>query len=171
MPRARMGARGMQAIGELIGASDQLENVILSGNICDAQGVEGKFCAGLAKNASVKSLCLAACRLGDKGAALLSEGPLRVHPTLEHVSLQYNRLEAPAAKSLAGMLAVNQALRFLDISGNSIGPDGAAALVDGLKKNKGRLQRLSVSRNEIRLPGARALSEHFMSAEGQSLIY
>lgn len=171
MPRTRMGPKGMQAMGELIGASQRLENVILSGNISDAEGVDGRFCAGLSKNTSVKSLCLAACRLGDAGVALLSEGPLKSHPALEHVSLQYNRLEAAAAKSLANMLAVNQALRFLDLSGNSIGPEGSIELVEGLKKNKGRLQRLSVSTNEIKLAGAKAFCQHFMSPEGQSLEF
>jgi len=171
MPRARMGTAGMKAMGGLIGASESLENVILSSNICDAAGVEGEFCSGLAKNRSIKSLCLAACRLGDRGVSLLADGPLRVHPALEHVSLQYNRLGADAAKSLAGMLAANQALRFLDLSGNSIGPEGALALVGGLKKNRGRLQRLSVSQNEILLEGAQALCRHFMSGEGKSLVY
>jgi len=171
MPRARMGTAGMKAMGGIVGASKSLENVILSSNICDAAGVEGEFCAGLARNRSVKSLCLAACRLGDRGATLLADGPLRVHPALEHVSLQYNRLEVAAAKNLANMLAVNQALRYLDLSGNSIGPDGALALVDGLKKNKGRLQRLSVSQNEILLAGAKAFCQHFTSPDGKSLVY
>merc|ERR1719343_165945 len=139
-----MGPRGMQAIGELIGKSGTLENVILSSNICDAEGVQGKFCVGLGKSTSIKSLCLAACRLGDEGISLLC-GPLSTHPSLEHVSLQYNRLEAPAATSLAGMLASNTNLRFLDLSGNSLGPDGAVKLVQGLKKNNGRLRRLGMS--------------------------
>jgi Ran GTPase-activating protein (RanGAP) involved in mRNA processing and transport len=171
MPRTRMGAKGIQAMGELIGSSKSLENVILSGNDCDAEGVQGKFCEGLAANASVKSLCLAACRLGNEGAAALSEGPLKSHPCLGHISLSYNRLEAAAAKSFAAMLAVNKALRFLDISCNSIGPDGALALVEGLKKNGGRLQRLSVSQNEIQVKGVKAFCDLFMSPQGKNLEY
>jgi Ran GTPase-activating protein (RanGAP) involved in mRNA processing and transport len=171
MPRARMGAKGMQAIGELIGESTSLENVILSSNICDAEGVEGRFRDGLEKNRSVKSLCLAACRLGDKGAAVLCDGPLKAHPTLEHVSLQYNRFGVNAALSFAHMLASNKVLRFLDLSGNTIGPEGAVALVGGLKKNNGQLQRLSVSQNEIRLAGAKFLCHFFMAPEGKNLVY
>jgi len=171
MPRARFGAQGMKAIGGVLAASPSLENVILSSNICDAEGVAGDFCTGLGKNRSVKSLCLAACRLGDKGVAALSEGPLRSHPALEHLSLQYNRLEEAAAKSLCAMLAVNQALRFLDLSGNSLGPGGALALVEGVKKNKGRLQRLAVSQNELQAKGVKALSQLFVSDEGKHLIY
>jgi len=171
MPRTRMGARGMQAIGKLLAESTSLENVILSGNICDAEGVEGEFCTNLAKNGSVKSLCLAACRLGDQGVAALSEGPLKAHRSLEHVSLTYNRLEVAAAKSLAAMLATNTTLRFLDLSGNSLGPEGALVLVSGLKKNNKKLQRLCVAQNEIKLAGAKAFCQHFMSAEGNCLEY
>jgi Ran GTPase-activating protein (RanGAP) involved in mRNA processing and transport len=166
MPRARMGTAGMKAMGGVIGASNSLQNVILSSNICDAEGVEGEFCAGLSKNKSVKSLCLAACRLGDKGVAHLAAGPLKSHPALEHVSLAYNRLNAAAAKSLAQMLAVNTALRYLDICGNSIGAEGALALVDGLKKNKGNLTRIGVAQNEIQLAGAKAFCDFFMSPAG-----
>jgi len=171
LPRARMGTRGVKAIGSLIGASKSLENVILSSNICDAEGVEGEFCSGLAANKSIKSLCLAACRLGDRGACALADGPLRSHPQLEHISLTFNRLEFNAARSLAGMLAVNQALRYLDISGNTIGTEGALVLVEGLKKNKGRLQKLSVSQNEIKFVGAEAFCKLFMSPEGKSLNF
>lgn len=171
MPRARMSATGMQAIGGVIGASSSLENVVLSSNICDAEGVKGEFSAGLSANKSVKSLCLAACRLGDEGVVQLCNGPLRSHPTLEHVSLAYNRLEVAAAQSLGAALAMNQALRFLDLSGNTIGPLGAEALVDGLKKNAGRLQQISVAQNEIKHQGAKAFCDLFMSPEGKSLIF
>mmetsp|Transcript_54287 Transcript_54287/g.137125 ORF Transcript_54287/g.137125 Transcript_54287/m.137125 type:complete len:326 (-) Transcript_54287:154-1131(-) len=171
MPRARFGTAGMKAMGGVIGASTSLENVILSSNICDAEGVEGEFCAGLAKNKSVKSLCLAACRLGNKGVAHLCDGPLKSHPTLGHISLQYNRLEAAAAKNLAQMLAVNKALRFLDISGNSIGTEGALALVEGLKNNKGRLTRIAVAQNEIQLAGAKAFCDFFMSKAGSKIEF
>eukprot|EP00405_Crypthecodinium_cohnii_P019711 CAMPEP_0206477562 /NCGR_PEP_ID=MMETSP0324_2-20121206/35468_1 /ASSEMBLY_ACC=CAM_ASM_000836 /TAXON_ID=2866 /ORGANISM="Crypthecodinium cohnii, Strain Seligo" /LENGTH=325 /DNA_ID=CAMNT_0053953573 /DNA_START=85 /DNA_END=1062 /DNA_ORIENTATION=+ len=171
LPRARMGAKGIKAIGGVIGASKSLENVILSSNICDSEGVEGEFCQGLAANKSVRSLCLAACRLGDRGACALADGPLQGHPKLEHISLTFNRLELSAARSLAGMLAVNQALRYLDISGNTIGTEGALALVEGVKKNKGRLQKLSVSQNEIKFAGAQAFCRLFMSPEGKSLNF
>jgi len=171
LPRARMGSLGMQAIGGVIGASSSLENVVLSSNICDADGVKGEFSAGLAKNKSVKSLCLAACRLGDDGVSQLCNGPLRSHPTLEHISLAYNRLESGAAQSLASALAVNQALRFLDLSGNTLGPQGAEVLVEGLKKNGRRLRQISVAQNEIKHQGAKAFCDFFMSAAGKNLIF
>merc|ERR1740129_2308948 len=133
--------------------------------------MEGEFCKGLSANKSLRSLVMAACRLGDKGAAHLFTGPLKSHPKLEHVCLTYNRLEAETAKSVSQALAANQALRYLDLCGNSLGPEGAVVLVEGLKANKGRLQRLGLAQNEIRLKGARALCKHFMAAEGASLTF
>lgn len=171
MPRTRLGAEGMQAMGELIGASPAVENVILSGNLCDPEGVQGRFATGLAANKSVKSLCLASCRLMDEGVSSLCAGPLKAHPSIEHLSFTYNRLELAAAKSLAEMLATNSVLNFLDLSGNSIGPEGALVLVEGLKRNKGKLQRLSVSTNELRLQGVKAFCNFFMGSEGKNIEY
>jgi len=171
LPRAGLGAAGFKAMGQLLAKSPKLENLVLSSNLCDAAGMEGEFCKGLAENKSLRSLVLAACRLGDKGAEHLCAGPLRSHPALEHVCLTYNRLEVATAKSVNQMLAANQALRYLDLCGNSLGPEGAELLVEGLKANKGRLQRLGLAQNGVRLRGARALSKHFLAPEGAKLTF
>jgi len=171
MPRTRLGAKGMQAMGELLGTSTSLENVILSGNLCDPEGVQGKFATGLAANTSIKSLCLASCRLLDEGVSSLCAGPLKAHPSIEHVSFTYNRLELAAAKSLAELLATNSVLTYLDLSGNSLGSEGALALVEGIKRNKGKLQRLSVSTNELRLQGVKAFCQLFMGPDGKNLDF
>lgn len=171
LPRAGLGTQGVKAVGKLLGESPVLENLVLSANICEAEGMEGEFCTGLGKNKSLKSLVLAACRIGDKGVEHLCKGPLREHPKLEHVCLTYNRLEAETAKTVNAMLAVNKTLQFLDLCGNSLGPEGAELLVEGLRANKGRLQKLGLAQNEIRLSGARALSKHFLSPEGASLDF
>ena len=55
--------------------------LILSSNLADPAGVEGSFATGLAKNKSLKSLCLAACRLQNKGVGQLCAGPLATHPS------------------------------------------------------------------------------------------
>jgi len=171
MPRTRLGTEGMQAMGELLGASPCVENVILSGNLCDPAGVQGKFATGLAKNTSIKSLCLASCRLMDEGVSSLCAGPLKAHPSIEHLSFTYNRLELAAAKSLANMLASSSVLTYLDLCGNSLGPEGALALIEGIKKNKGKLQRLGVSTNELRLQGVKAFCNLFMGPDGKNIEY
>lgn len=171
LPRSGLSAKGFQAMGHLLAENSAIENLILSGNICDAAGVQGEFSDGLAKNKAVKSLCIAACRIGDEGVAAICDKALCVHPTMEHLSLCYNRLEVGAAESLNKALAVNMALRYLDLSGNSLGPEGAEKLIEGLKANKGRLQKLGVAQNVIKLRGAKALAEFFISKEGKNLDY
>eukprot|EP00930_Biecheleria_cincta_P067201 TRINITY_DN5362_c0_g4_i1.p1 TRINITY_DN5362_c0_g4~~TRINITY_DN5362_c0_g4_i1.p1 ORF type:complete len:317 (-),score=57.50 TRINITY_DN5362_c0_g4_i1:206-1156(-) len=171
LPRTQIRSAGFQAIGGLIGSLPSLEMLVLSGNLADAEGVDDEFSKGLCKNQSLKSLCLAACRLGHQGVATLCDGPLRTHPSLSHVSLNYNRLEDAVCGSIVKMLAVNKTLEYLELCGNSIGPAGAEGLVKGLIANKGKLRRLGLGQNSIRLRGAKALCTHFMSPEGQLLEF
>jgi len=168
--RSGIGANGVQALGPLVAQSPTLDDLVLSGNNCDAAGVEGAFCDGLQKNTSLKSLYLAACRLGDQGVKALCDGPLKQHASLQHVSLSYNRLNASVVASINGALATNKVLQYLDLSGNSLGKEGAQALAQGLKATK-TLQKLSVAQNCIYGPGAKALSEHFMSPDGANLTF
>lgn len=171
MPRTGMGAEGVASIGKLIGNCTSLETAILSSNMCDAAGMKGAFSEGIAKNKSLRSLCLAAMRLGDDGVKLLCEGGLATHPKLEHVSLTYNRLTAGCVESLNKVLAKNKTLRYLDLCGNDLGEEGAVKLVKGLKDNGNKLQKLGLAQNLIRLKGTKAVAEHFISKDGKSLDY
>lgn len=168
LPRTGIKAEGVQCMGKLLASAPNLDVLILSGNYCDKEGVSGAFSEGLAKNKTLKSLCLADCRLGDKGVEAL-RGPAMAHPCLEHLSLAYDRLEHTVVPLLP--LAPKGALRFLDLSGNSLGPEGAVALADSLKSSKSKLEKISVAQNMIKLKGAKALSEHFVSKEGQVLEF
>lgn len=170
LARTGIATKGFQSLGPLLAQSPTLDDLVLSGNICDAAGVQGAFCEGLQKNTSLKSLYIAACRLGDPGAKALCEGPLKQHSSLLHVSLAYNRLNASVVPSINAMLAANKVLQYLDLSANSFAAEGATALAKGLKSNK-TLQKLSLAQNAIRAPGAKVLSEHFMSPEGKSLEF
>eukprot|EP00448_Togula_jolla_P018774 CAMPEP_0170590132 /NCGR_PEP_ID=MMETSP0224-20130122/11706_1 /TAXON_ID=285029 /ORGANISM="Togula jolla, Strain CCCM 725" /LENGTH=318 /DNA_ID=CAMNT_0010913907 /DNA_START=46 /DNA_END=1002 /DNA_ORIENTATION=- len=171
LPRAGLTAPGFHAIGDLIGDCPSLVECVLSSNVCDAEGVKGDFDKGLKKNKTLKSLYMAGCRLGDEGIAAICPGALSTHPALEHVSLAYNRLEHGAALSLNKMLHANMALRYLDLSGNALGPQGAKDLVVGLKENKGRLQKLSVAQNTIRLAGTKVMVDFFTSPEGKNMEF
>jgi len=168
--RTGIAAEGFQALGPLLANSPTLEDLVLSGNICDASGVEGAFSNGLQSNTTLKSLYIAACRLGDQGVKALCDGPLKGHTSLQHVSLSYNRLESSVVASINAALATNKVLQYLDLSGNSLGKEGAQALAQGLKGTK-TLQKLSVAQNCIYAVGAKALSEHFMSPEGANLTF
>jgi len=171
LPRCGMTSKGFKDIGKLLGELPALETLVMSHNNADADGLKGEFCAGLAKNHSIRALYLAVCRLGEPGVNLLCNGPLRDHPTLEYISLNYNRLELGSAVLLAKMLATNQALRFLDLNGNSIGPEGSIEIVKGLQENKGRLTRLGMGQNAIKFKGCQAFITFFLSAQGQNLEF
>mmetsp|Transcript_106304 Transcript_106304/g.189031 ORF Transcript_106304/g.189031 Transcript_106304/m.189031 type:complete len:366 (+) Transcript_106304:60-1157(+) len=171
MPRSDVRANGFQAMGAVLPTLPNLEMLIMSGNLADPEGVGGEFRAGLSKNTSLKSLCLAACRLQDKGVQDLCEGPLRSHPKLEHISLNYNRLEDEACSSVAKMLAQNSVLEYLELCGNSISAAGAEQLVKGLKARGCKLKRLGLAQNNLRTEGSKIMCQHFVSAEGQSMMY
>eukprot|EP00933_Yihiella_yeosuensis_P050662 TRINITY_DN4845_c0_g1_i1.p1 TRINITY_DN4845_c0_g1~~TRINITY_DN4845_c0_g1_i1.p1 ORF type:complete len:320 (+),score=78.07 TRINITY_DN4845_c0_g1_i1:150-1109(+) len=171
IPRAGIKKEGFAAIGGLLAETKSLEMLVMSSNLADPEGVAGEFSAGLSKNKSLRSLVLAACRLQNQGVQTLAEGPLKTHPKLEHVCLTYNRLEDTVCASITKMLSVNQTLRYLDLCGNSLGPEGAEELVKGLRANKGKLTRLGLGQNNIRLRGAKALCTHFTSKEGQTLEF
>lgn len=170
VPRCEIKIEGFKAMGQILAECDSIEEIVASGNYPTAEGVKGPFAAGLAKNKTLKSLYLSANRLGDEGVAALCPA-LKIHPMLEHCSLLYNRLEAPVIGPINDMLAGNQALRYLDISGNTIGINGAIELVKGLQANKGRLMKLGMAQNEIRLEGCRALSMFFLDKAGQHMEF
>lgn len=170
MPRTGLKTRGFQCMGELLQHSSTLEMLVLSSNMADPKGVEGSFMIGLQKNKSLKSLCLAACRLGNQGVGQLCAGPLANHFSLEHVSFSYNRLEDEVCSSVVKMLATNTKLKYLELNGNSLGVAAAEELVKGLQSNK-TLEKLGLAQNSIMQKGATALSKHFVSDKGQNLIY
>jgi Ran GTPase-activating protein (RanGAP) involved in mRNA processing and transport len=171
LARAGIKADGFAHIGALLSNCSSLEEIVLSSNTSDADGLKGAFCDGLAQNKTLKSLYLGVCRLGNAGVEPLLKGPLPSHPALEHLSLTYNRLGATCVSTLNSMLASNKQLQYLDLSGNSLGQEGAEALVAGLQSNKGRLQKLSVAQNVIRFGGARALALFFASKEGSKIEF
>jgi Ran GTPase-activating protein (RanGAP) involved in mRNA processing and transport len=171
LPRCGITHEGFKEIGLLLGHSPSMETLVMSSNNADDVGLKGEFCEGLAKNKTLKALYLGVCRLGEPGATQLCSGPLRNHPSLEFVSLTYNRLEVDAAMSISRMLATNQALRYLDLCGNSFGPKGAQELVKGLKENKGRLQKLGLAQCALKMGGMQAMVTFFVSDAGKNMEF
>jgi len=169
--RANVGAAGFAEMGKLLADAPLLEELLLGGNEAGPEALGEDFCAGLAQNASIRSLVLSHNRLCDSGIVSLCKGPLRSHPSLEHIGLSYNRLGVPAIRLLNEVLAKNRELKHLDLGGNSLGEEGAELLVEGLKKNGGRIQKLNVDRNSLQLRGALAFTRFFGSTAGESLVY
>jgi len=165
LARCGFSGPGFEALAAL-GTSPQLEQLVCSSNPCPASAA-AVLARGL-KGSPLRSLALAACRLGDEGAAQLA--PLAELPKLEHLSLCYNRMGPAAAPALLRLLEAPQ-LSFLDLSGNSLGPEGAEALASGLKRPGRHLTRLGLGQNQLRLAGCRVLAKHFLEKEGEQLEY
>eukprot|EP00929_Paragymnodinium_shiwhaense_P105364 TRINITY_DN7034_c0_g1_i2.p2 TRINITY_DN7034_c0_g1~~TRINITY_DN7034_c0_g1_i2.p2 ORF type:complete len:315 (+),score=119.49 TRINITY_DN7034_c0_g1_i2:115-1059(+) len=171
LARCDMTSAGFKAVGKVLADAPALEEVVLSGNVADKDGLEGEFSEGLKKNKNLKSLYLGVLRLGNEGIKPLCQGPLKVHQSLQHLSLTYNRIDAGGVAFLNEFLKANVGLKYLDLSGNSLGPEGAKALVEGLNGNSGRLEKLSVAQNVIRFEGAKALAQFFASGPGSSMEF
>eukprot|EP00658_Telonema_sp_P-2_P033966 TRINITY_DN24839_c0_g1_i2.p1 TRINITY_DN24839_c0_g1~~TRINITY_DN24839_c0_g1_i2.p1 ORF type:complete len:325 (+),score=81.48 TRINITY_DN24839_c0_g1_i2:63-1037(+) len=88
-------------------------------------------------NDHLKELVLNCNPLGDEGVAALTDG-LRWNSCLEVLSLEYCGIGAYGASALAQDIIANDycVLKDLDLKGNGLGPEGVAAIADGLKVNK-----------------------------------
>jgi len=169
--RSQIGAAGFGSLGNLLAVNDSIEELVLDNNPCGKMGLAGDFSAGLSTNKTLRSLRLGSCRLGSEGIRPLCDGPLKVHPKLEHLELMYNRIDIVGVKYLNAVWNEWTALRYLDLSANALGPDGAVALAEGLKAGKGQLQKLSVAQNMIKFEGTKALALYFNSPEGRKMEY
>jgi serine/threonine protein kinase/Leucine-rich repeat (LRR) protein len=91
---------------------------------------------------------------------------------IRDLCLSNNRLDNSSAQHLGAALTKLGNLRRLDLSRNSIGDDGAQALIDGLLVIPDRdLQVLDLSHNQISDLGAGAFVEHLESLRNlQSLL-
>jgi len=102
-------------------------------------GWEGCAALGITLKANdcLKALVLDCNPLGDEGVAALTDG-LRWNCCLEVLSLEYCGIGAYGASALAQDVIANEycALKEVNLKGNSLGPEGVAAIADGLKVNK-----------------------------------
>jgi len=76
------------------------------------------------------------------------------------VSLERNNLRPPAVAGIANLLQSHPTVRVLDLSGNHLGDDGAAALVDALSAAPPpSLTTLNLSANDLTPAGAAAVAQ------------
>jgi len=102
-------------------------------------GWEGCASLGITLKANdfLKELVLDMNPLGDEGVAALTDG-LRWNGCLEILSLQYCGIGAYGASALAQDVVANEycIVKDLSLKGNALGPEGVAAIADGLKVNR-----------------------------------
>lgn len=165
---SRVAAGGDATEEETTGAwADMLEQLVLSGNDCGAEGMRGGFSDGLSLTLGLRSLSLSCCCLGDEGVALLCEvlGARETghHPgcLLRDLDISHNGFGPAGAAALAAALGRNDHLETLDVRSNEVGAEGAGAIVECIRANKGRLQKFDVSQNGLKLEGVRPVVEEF----------
>nr|XP_036853046.1 leucine-rich repeat-containing protein 45 isoform X3 [Manis javanica] len=112
---------------------------------------------GLCANAVVRLLDLKGNNLRAAGAEALGR-LLRQNKCIQNLTLEWNNLGAweDAFATFCGALAVNSALRQLDLRNNQISHKGAEGLALALKSNAS-LQQLDLRWNNVGLLGGRAL--------------
>jgi Ran GTPase-activating protein (RanGAP) involved in mRNA processing and transport len=129
-------------------------------------------------------LSMGSNRLGDEGAAILADAlmPLGLgstHP-LKRLSLPSCGIGAQGAVALAGMLAINTELRFLDLGimmstvalsevPNRISDKGAQAIATALSQNTA-LRSLDIKHNNISQLGVAAVTDALQS-NARSVLY
>ncbi|CAE7324756.1 NOD2 [Symbiodinium necroappetens] len=170
--RVGLGAAGFREARTVAGICG-VRSQAAGDNTAGVDGLRGNFCEALDDARCLKVLELRGCGLRDQGLEPLCDvlerfdEALRPVVSVQQLSLSTNHLTAAAARRMARMLATNLKLEELDISDNELREEGGEHLAGGLNANKGRLQRLNISHNLLRVAGARPLLERFMTTDSR----
>ncbi|KAI5277328.1 leucine-rich repeat-containing protein 45 isoform X3 [Manis pentadactyla] len=145
-----------RALGKLLQKETLLTELVLSDCMLSEEGA-ALLLQGLCANAVVRLLDLKGNNLHAAGAEALGR-LLRQNKCIQNLTLEWNNLGAweDAFAAFCGALAVNSALRQLDLRNNQISHKGAAELALALKSNA-TLQQLDLRWNNVGLLGGRAL--------------
>lgn len=164
------GSAGFREVGRLLTRCCSLEVLDVSNN--DAgEGLRGEFCEALDDARSLRVLEMRGCGLRDRGldplCAVLErvDEALRPVVAVQKLSLSTNHITPEGARRLGSMLSTNLKLEDLDISDNDLQEAGGESIAEGLVGNKGRLQKLNISHNRLRVGGARAVLDRFLETD------
>ncbi|KAB0403228.1 hypothetical protein E2I00_015698, partial [Balaenoptera physalus] len=160
---------GVAALMEALCTNQTLLSLNLRENSISPEGAQD-LAHALCTNSTLKSLDLTANLLHDQGAQAIAAADL-LGSALGHAvmcvclpSLQWNFIQAGAAKALGQALQLNTSLTSLDsgsmfsLQENAIGDEGASAVASALKANTA-LTALYLQVASIGAPGAQALGE------------
>eukprot|EP00913_Durusdinium_trenchii_P022061 g20731.t1 len=140
------GAAGFKEVGRLLTRCASLEFLDVSNNDAGPDGLRGDFCEALDDARSLRVLEMRGCGLRDRGLDPLCS-------VLERVD-----------EGLRPVVAFLLRIKDLDISDNDLQQAGGEHIADGLIGNKGRLQKLNISHNRLRVAGARAVLDRFLES-------
>jgi hypothetical protein len=131
LSRCGITATGAVTVAELMSDVATLERLTLSWNkLGQGSGPLALRKALEEGGHMLRFLDMGQCSLGRSGAAHIIRALASEHgEVVEELSLRGNGLEVDAALDIAGILVKGTGLKSLDVSGNAIGLDGAAALL------------------------------------------
>lgn len=115
------------------------------------------LCQGIQNNRHLETLVLNKAGINAAGARELKLALIH-HPTLRHLELQENKLDADAAAHLAELLRLNPRLEKMILFGNPLGDEGAAHFAKALAANT-RLRYLDLNQCQLTSIGLNALAE------------
>ena len=108
--------------------------------------------------------------LGTSGAVAVSKA-IHLHPRLERIFMQKNKLGPRAAVALVAAMEALEGVKVVHLDGNKIGNEGAEAFATLLSSNH-PLEELSINGNDINDVGGTALAEALRyNSHLQSLHY
>lgn len=174
-----VGLQGVAAFGMMLPQNETLtalhmESVGLDCSLEEGQTAVSLLAVGMAKNSSLRTLCLGGNRLGYEGAELIKLG-LTLNVSLNKLVLSYCQLGDDGIASLADALRSNHTLEELVVPFNDIGDKGIQAIGRSLPRMYG-LARLHLEFNSfsnyeellrgleqnMRLESISIMNEHFL---------
>ncbi len=150
-----IGTNGARLIGDSLIGASLKSLYLVRCNIGDSGAVA--LSHGLSENVGILELWLEENEIGPVGAVALARASER-HPTVREIWLYKNRIGNEGGIAFGRCLGVNSSIMKLNLDGNKIDAESVLALADGLSRNK-TLLHLWLPHNSIRDCGAIAVRD------------
>jgi len=138
---ATFGAKGAIALAKVLiktsetnKTNETLQSISICGHDLQLEGATA-FAEVLRHNCHLKSIFLGRTGLGPDAATVLAETLENANNTLKFIDLSYNKIGDEGATAFTNALAKNKGLARISLSENGISDEGAVKLFETLKSN------------------------------------
>lgn len=150
-----MGVHGARVIGDSLAGASLTSLCLVRCRIGDSGAVA--LSQGLSNNTGIQELWLEENEIGPAGATALARAVER-HPAIREIWFYKNRIGNGGASAFGRCLGLNSSIQKLNLDGNKIDAESVVALADGLSRNK-TLLHLWLFHNSVRDRGALAMRD------------